>query len=153
MTLSYGIDHVSSNTTESITTVLADKTTMVLVSSDVDVKTGRATATYVLATGDPNHPAQVIFAVDPVVNSNKSRYGSVTFKTWSTQTDSVTGVVTYWPVQATMSFVIQNGAPVQLADFNKLIAAVFSYTFASASSGTRDTAWLQDLLFGSPQVK
>lgn len=151
MTISYGIDHVSGNSTESVTTIVAEKDTLVLVAPDKDPKSGRISATYSVGSGDVNHPATLDVAIDPVV-IGKSRYGTFTFKTWATQTDSVTGIVTYWPVQATVSFNIGAGAPVQLADFNKLIAAAFSYTYASVTAGVRDTAWLQKLLYGSPTV-
>jgi len=150
MTLSYAIDHVSSNSTESVTTIVADKSGRVSTQLDSDPKTGRNTSVYTLSSGDPNHPATITYSVDPPSQDAKTRYGSITFRTWCTQTDSVTGIVTWWPIQATISFVITNGAPVQLADFNKLIAAIFSYSYASVSSGVRDTVWLQNLLFGSP---
>nr|QDH87789.1 MAG: hypothetical protein H1Bulk28FD40_000002 [Leviviridae sp.] len=150
MSLSYEITHVSANSTESVTTLVADKSGRVFTNVDSDPKTGRITATYTLASGDVNHPATVEYAVDPIALGAKNRYGSVTFRTWNTVTDSVSGEIKWWPIQATVSFVIASGAPVQLADFNKLIACAFSYTYASVASGVRDTAWLQNLLFGSP---
>lgn len=152
MSLSYEITHVSSNSTESVTTLVAEKSTMVEKSEVVD-KSGRITKTYVIGSGDVNHPANVRYVIDPPAAGIESRYGSVTFTTWVTQTDSVTGEITWWPIQATMSFVVQDGSPVQLADFDKLVAAVFSYTYLSVASGVRDTTWLQTLLFGSPAVK
>jgi len=153
MSLSYAIEHASSNTTESLTISVAEKSTMTLQSTQVDPKTGRTTATYLISSGDVNHPAYVIYVADPVLNAAKTRYASVTFKTWATQTDSVTGAVLWYPVQSTVSFVIANGAPVQLADFSKFINCAMSYTYASVTSGAKDTAWLQSLLFGNPAVK
>jgi len=153
MSLSYAITHVSGNTTESVTTTVAEKSTMVAKSNVTDPKTGRITETYVIGSGNNNYPANVRYVIDPPAGGDSSRYGSITITTWVTQTDSVTGDITYWPIQATMSFVIQDGSPVQLSDFNQLIAAAFSYTYASVSGGVRDTAWLQNLLFGSPVVK
>jgi len=152
MTISYEITHVSSNSTESVTTSIADKTGKVFTNVQADPKTGRITSTYTLNSGDVTHPATLRYSVDPVDLSaiGKTRYASITFNTWATQTDSVTGLITWFPVQATVSFVLPQGAPVQLADLNKLIAVIFSYTYASVSSGVRDTAWLQDLLFGAP---
>jgi hypothetical protein len=153
MTLSYEITHVSSNSAESVSTLIAEKTTMSLKSNVTDPKSGRITATYILGSGDSNHPATVRYVVDPPASGITNRYGSVTVNTWATQTDSITGIVTWYPIQATMSFVIVDGSPVQLADFNKLIAAAYSYTYLSQASGVRDTTWLQTLLYGSPQVK
>jgi hypothetical protein len=153
MTITYGIDHVSANSTESVTVLIAEKSTMTFSSVKTDPKTGRITTTYLIGSGDANHPAYVVYIADPVSPGVKTRYGSVTIQTWATQTDSVTGIETWWPIQATTSFVITNGSPVQLADFNKLVAAVFSQTYASVASGVRDTAWVQNLLFGNPTVK
>jgi len=153
MSISYGIDHVSSNPTESVTVSVAEKSTMALLTTRTDAKTGRITTVYIIGSGDTNHPATVTYTVDPVSNSAKTRYGSCTVQTWATQTDSITGIKTLWPIQATVSFVITNGSPVQLTDFNQLIACVYSYTYASVSAGVRDTAYLQDLLFGNPTVK
>jgi len=153
MSLSYAITHASGNTTESVTLSVAEKTSMVLTGHDTDPKTGRVSATYVLSSGDPTHPATVRYSLDPVSVNGKSRYASVTFQTWATQTDSVSGLVTWFPIQVTMSFVIAGGAPVQLADLMQLAACGFSYTYASVAGGVRDTVWLQDILFGSPTVK
>lgn len=148
MSHSYEITHASSNTTESVTLSVADKTGMVLANIDADPKSGRITSTYILASGDVAHPATVQYSVDPVKGDGKTRYGSVTFRTWATDTDSISGAIVWYPVQATVSFVIPDGAPVQLADFMKLIAVVFSYTYKAVASGARDTAWAQNLLLG-----
>jgi len=152
MTQTLAIDLVSSASTESVTTVIAPKSSMTPGGSSTDPKTGRVTTIYNIASSDGIHVATVRYQVDPIAAGAKTRYGSVTFSTWVTSSDSVTGIITWFPIQATVSFVIQNGSPVVLADFNKLIAATFSFAYASVSSGTRDTAYLQRLLLGSATV-
>ena len=152
MSLSYEITHVSSLSTESVTLSVPEKSAMVLQSSDTDPKTGRNVATYSIDTGDVSHPANVVISVDPLSAGGKTRYGSIVFKTWATQTNSITGEVDYWPVQASVSFVLASDAPVQLTDFMKLLGAAFAFTYASVTTGARDTVWANKLLFGSPVV-
>lgn len=153
MTVTTVISEVTGNSTESVTVEVADKSSLVLVSSDIDPKTGRATAIYSLSGSDPGRPITLTVNSDPLGPDVKSRYCSITFRTWVKQSSDVTDVTTYWPIQASMSLVVAGDAPLVLSDLNSLMATVFSYSYLSVTAGTRDTTWLAKLLAGSPQIK
>lgn len=153
MTVTTAISNVSGLSTESVTVQVADKTDLVLISSDIDQKTGRATAIYTVSGADPGYPQTLTVNADPLGPGVKSRYCSITFRTWIKQSSDVTDITTQWPIQASMSFVVAGDAPLVLADLVKLFGTAFSYTYLSVSSGTRETTWAAKLLAGSPQVK
>jgi hypothetical protein len=152
MTITTKVVHVTDESTESVTLSVADKTNLILVSSDLDQKTGNATAVYTLSGADAGYPVNLTVNIEPVV-PGKSRRGSFTFRTWVKQTSDVSDVVTRWPIQASITFLIGGDAPLALADFNKLIGVLTSYTYLSVAAGVRDTTWLAKILAGSPQVK
>lgn len=153
MTVTTVISSVSSLSTESVTVEVADKTNLVLVSSDIDPKTGRATAIYALSGSDAGYPITLTVNSDPSGPNVKSRYCSITLRTWVKQSSDVTDITTRWPIQASMSFVVAGDAPLVIADFVKLAGAAFSYSYLSVAAGVRETTWLSKLLAGSPQVK
>lgn len=153
MTVTTEISSVSGLSTESVTVQVANKTDLVLVSSDLDPKTNRATAIYSLSGADPGYPITLTVNSDPPGPGAKSRYCSITLRTWIEQSSDVTDITTRWPIQASMSFVVPGDAPLVIADLVKLMGAAFSYTYLSVTSGTRETTWLAKLLAGSPQVK
>lgn len=153
MTVTTSISSVSSLSTESVTVQVADKTDLVLISSDIDPKTGRATAIYTLSGADAGYPITLTVNADPIGAGMKSRYCSITLRTWIVQSSDVTDITNRWPVQGSMSFVVAGDAPLVLADLVKLFGATFSYTYLSVSAGTRETTWAAKLLAGSPQIK
>jgi hypothetical protein len=153
MTVTTAISFVSDLSTESVTIQVANKTDLVLVSSDIDPKTNRATAIYSLSGADAGYPVTLTVNSDPVGPGVKSRYCSITLRTWVKQSSDVTDVTTRWPIQASMSFVVAGDAPLALADLVKLFGAAFSYTYLSVTAGTRETTWAAKLLAGSPQLK
>lgn len=153
MTVTTVISEVTGNSTESVTLEVADKTNLVLVSSDIDPKTGRATAIYSISGADPGRPVTLTVNSDPLGPTVKSRYCSITLRTWVKQSSDVTDVTTYWPIQAGMSFVVTGDAPLVLSDLVSLLGTAFSYTYLSVSAGVRETTWAAKLLAGSPQIK
>lgn len=153
MTITRSITSVTSLSTESVTVQAADKTNLILISSDIDQKTGRATAIYSLSGADAGYPVTLTVNSDPAGPNVKSRYCSITLRTWVKESSDVTDVVTRWPIQASMSFVVPGDAPLAVADLIALMGAAFSYTYLSVSSGTRETTWAAKLLAGSPQLK
>jgi len=153
MTVTTVISSVSGNSTESVTTLVADKTNLVLVSSDIDLKTNRATAIYTISGAEAGHPITLTVNSDPTGPGIKSRYCSISFRSWIKRSSDVTDISEYWPVQASISFVVAGDAPLSLAMLQDLIDVAFSYSYLSVSSGTRNTTWLAKLLAGAPQVK
>lgn len=153
MTITTTIPSVSDLATESVTVQVADKTNLVLISSDIDPKTGRASAIYSLSGADSGYPITLTVNVDPLGPGVKKRYCSFSFDGWIKQSSDVTDVTTRWPIKSSISFVVPGDAPLLLADLVKLLGATFSYTYLSVSSGTRETTWLAKILAGSPQVK
>jgi hypothetical protein len=153
MTVTTVISAVTGASTESVTTPVADKTNLVLVSSDIDPKTGRTTAIYTLSGADAGYPITLTVNSDPSGPGVKSRYCSMTFRTWVKQSSDVTDITTRWPIQVSVSFVVTGDAPLLLADLNTLVGVAFSYSYLSVAAGVRDTTWLAKLLSGSPQVK
>jgi hypothetical protein len=152
MSLSYALDHVSAST-ESVLVELAAKSELTLISTDTDVKTGAVVSTYTLASGDTQFPAYVTYRAE--IQSRKTgviRRISMTFDTWATQTDSVTGVIDRLPISASFAMNIPQGFTVELADIDDFIGVAFSFLFASQSSGARSTTYLSKLLYGAPQV-
>jgi hypothetical protein len=153
MTTTVTVPFVTSLSTEDVTLPAANKADLVLASTNVDAKSGRITAAYTIAGADSGYPSQLIVTDDPPGPDVKNRYGSFTFKTWVKRTTSLNDGVEYWPLQATISFVVAGDAPLALSDFGLLLAAAFSYTYASVTTKVRDTAWLSKVLAGSPVVK
>ncbi|DAD51634.1 coat protein [ssRNA phage Esthiorhiza.2_43] len=152
MSLSYAIDHVVTST-ESVNVEVAAKSELTLVSSDTDPKTGEVSSTYVLGSGDVVFPAYVTFRV-----ASQSRRGtqvrrlSMTFDSWATETDSVSGAVVRKPISGTISVVIPADMTVELADTMQLLGNMFSFMYPSVAAGVRSTTYLSKLLYGSPQV-
>jgi hypothetical protein len=152
MALSYAVDHANAST-ESVNVEVAAKSELTLVSTDVDPKTGAVTSTYLLASGDANFPSYVTYRAEQQTRGGKSvRRVSMTFSTWATETDSVTGVVRHEPLNGTYSFVVPMAYTVELADMDDFIGNCFSFLYASVSAGARSTTYLQKLLYGAPQV-
>jgi hypothetical protein len=152
MSISYDITHVET-TTESVDVEVAQKTDMVLQSTFTDPKTGEITSTYVLANGDNSYQANVIYRNGLQTRQNAPiRRFSVTFTTWATSTDSVSGVVVHKPITGSMNFTIPADLTVETADMDAFIGNLVSYLYESVSAGARDTSWLEKLLFGIPQV-
>jgi hypothetical protein len=153
MTITTEITAVTGASTESVTVEVANKTSLVLISSDIDPKTGRATAIYSLSGNDPGFPITLTVNSDPQGPGVKNRYCSITFRTWVTQYSDVTDVTNSWPVQASMSFVIAGDAPLSVAMLEELLGVAYSYSYLSVAAGVRDTTWVSKLLSGSPQLK
>lgn len=153
MTLTYSLDHVPS-TTESVAVEVAAKSEMTLQSNSTDPKTGEQTCVYVLASGDMNFPATVTYRIGLQNRSDgKKRRVSMTFSTWATVADSVTGIDTKKEISSTFSMLLPADVTIELADVDDLIGTTFSWLYLSQSAGARDTTWLQKLLYGVPQVK
>lgn len=150
MTITTTIAAVSGASTESVTVQVADKTSPTLISADIDPKTQRATAIYALTSDYPGYPITLTVNSDPP--GAKSRYCSVTLRTWIVQSSDVTDESEYWPIQASTSFVVPGDAPLLVADLVKLMGVAFSYTYLSVAAGVRETTWLATILKGSPQV-
>lgn len=152
MSITYSIDHVST-TVEDVSVEVAAKTEMTLQSTDVDPKTGDVTSIYVLASGDNSFPANITYR-----SSIQSRAGgsirrvSMTFSTWATQSDSVSGTDTKKPFSGTVSFNMPADMTIEVADMDDFIGNLFSFLYLSVSTKVRNTTWLQKLLYGVPQV-
>lgn len=153
MTLTYSIDHALT-TTESVSVEVADKANLVLQSTTTDPKTGDVASVYVISNGDNSYPATVTYRVGLQKRSTGTiRRISVTFDTWATCSDSVSGTDTKKPISATVSFNVPADMTVETADMDDLLGNLVSYLYLSVAGGVRDTTWLAKLLFGIPQVK
>lgn len=152
MTHTFSLDHVAT-ATESVLVETAAKSEMTLVSTDVDPKTGDVVTTYVLSSGDSQFPATVSYRI-----SSQSRGGapirriSMTFNTWAADDNSVDGIVSRKPISGSIALNVPADITVELADMDDFIGNLFSFLYASQSSGSRNTGYLQKLLFGTPQV-
>jgi len=153
MTITYSLDHIASSV-EDVSVEVAAKSEMTLQSTTIDQKTGEVTSVYVLASGDNSYPATVTYrsvvqdrAAGPV------RRISMTLSTWAVADNSVDGIVTRKPIQGTVSFNVPADITVETADLNQAIGNLFSFCYLSVTSKSRDTSWLQKLLYGIPQVK
>jgi hypothetical protein len=153
MTITVSLPGVTGASTESVTTPVADKTNLILVSSDQSDKTGRVVAVYTLSGADPGYPITLVVQADPILRGQKERLVSFTFNGWIKRASSVTDITEYWPLKASFNVVFPAEAPLVTADLDALMGVVYSYTYLSVSSGTRNTTWLAKLLAGSPQVK
>jgi len=153
MTISYSIDHLSTSV-EDVSIEIAAKSEMTLQSTTTDPKTGEIASTYVLASGDNAYPSSVVFRSSIQNRTNGAiRRMSMTFSTWATKSDDVTNVVVKRPVVATFSVNVPSDITVEVADLDDLIGNAFSFLYLSVTSKVRNTTWLQDLLYGIPQVK
>lgn len=152
MSLSYTIDHVVT-TTEAVNIEVAAKSELTLISTDVDAKSGDVVSTYILASGDAQFPAYVSYRI-----SAQSRGGSpvrriqVSFNTWASETDSVTGIIVRKPVSGSIALTVPADLTLELADVMQLAGNLFSFLYPSVSSSVRSTAYLSKLLYGAPQV-
>jgi hypothetical protein len=153
MSLSYSIDHLSTSI-EDVSIEVAAKSEMTLQGTGPDPKTGDQVSTYVLASGDNSFPATVVYRAGVQTRAGSPiRRISMTFGTWATKADSVTGVDVKLPLVATVSFNIPADMTVEVADMDDLIGNLFSFLYLSVTTKVRDTTWLQKLLYGVPQVK
>lgn len=153
MTLTYAIPHAIGGTTESVLVEVAEKSSLVLVSSDYDKSTNENVATYRIATGDTVYRATVVYTAGDQLRAGKPvRFVTMTFTTWATESDDVAGTVRYEPISAKISLTIPTSFTVELADLDDFIGTMFSFLYASQSSGARSTTYLSKLLYGIPQV-
>jgi len=153
MTMSYSIDHALTSV-EDVSVEVADKANMVLQSTDTDQKTGEIVSTYVISNGESNFPATVVYrVVDQNRSSGAIRRVSMTFNTWATKSDSVSGIDTKKAISGTISLNVPTDITVELSDVDDLIGNLFSFLYLSVTTKVRDTTWLGKLLFGIPQVK
>lgn len=153
MAITYSIDHALT-TTESVNVEVADKANMVLQSTTTDPKTGESVSTYVLSNGDNSFPATIIYRTGVQTRASGSiRRSLMTFNTWATRSDSVSGLDTKKPFSGTISMNMPADITIETADADDFIGNLFSYLYLSVTGGARDTTWLAKLLFGIPQVK
>jgi len=152
MTVSNTIDHAPS-TTESVLVAAAPKSEMTLQSVVSDPKTGEIAATYVLASGDFRYPATVVFrsAIQTRATGSKRRI-SMTYSTWATSTDSISLSETKREISTSVSMLIPADTTLELDDLDVLLSTAYSFMYAQVTSGVRNTAWLQKLVFGLPEV-
>lgn len=152
MTHTYSLDHVAT-ATESVLVETAAKSEMTLVSTDVDPKTGDIVSTYVLSSGDSQFPANVTYRVATQSRGGQAiRRMSMIFSTWAVDDNSVDGVATRKPISGTIALNVPADITIELADMDDFIGNLFSFLYASQSSGARNTGYLQKLLYGVPQV-
>lgn len=153
MTITYSLDHVATSV-EDVSVEVAAKSEMTLQSTSTDPKTGEVVSVYVLASGDNSFPATLTYR-NSLQNRNTGaiRRISMTFSTWATAADSVSGVDTKKPFSGTVSFNIPADMTVEIADMDDFIGNLFSFLYLSVTTKVRDTTWLQKLLYGVPQVK
>jgi hypothetical protein len=76
----------------------------------------------------------------------------MTYSTWATETDSVTGIINRKAISGQFNFIVPMGFTVELADMDDFIGNCFSFLYSSVSAGARTTTYLGRLLFGAPQV-
>lgn len=153
MAITYSLDHVLT-AVEDVSVEVADKANMVLQSTSTDPKTGDVVSKYVISNGDNSFPAYVTYrnAVQKRT-AGVIRRVSMTFDTWATMSDSVTGLDTKKPFSGTVSFNMPADMTVETADLDDFIGNLFSFLYLSVTTKVRDTTWLGKLLFGIPQVK
>lgn len=152
MTFTDELMFVSGQSTESVTVPVAEKgSALKLISSDLDQKTGVAIANYTITTSEPGYVSTLRVKIEPV--SGKMRRIAVTFSTWLQRTSDLSDDIIWWPVEATMSFMVPILSPLTVADFDKLAGVAYSYTALSVAAGVRDTSWIASLLAGAPAIK
>lgn len=153
MTLTYSLDHTPTSV-ESVNIEVPEKANMVLQSTSTDPKTGECVSIYVISTGDNSYPATVTYRTSVQKRSTGLiRRCSVTFDTWATRSDSVSGLDTKKPFSGTISMNMPSDITIETADADDFIGNLFGYLYLSVTAGARDTTWLAKLLFGIPQVK
>lgn len=153
MSLTYSIDHLSTSV-EDVSVEVADKSSMILQSTITDPKTGEVSAVYVLPSGDNAYPATITYRSVIITRGGKLvRRISVTFSTWATKSDSVTGLDTKEEVISTFTCLVPATMTIEVADFDDLLGNLFSFLYLSVTAKARDTSWAAKLLYGLPQVK
>jgi hypothetical protein len=152
MSLSYSLAHVPGST-EDVTMIVAEKASLPLQVTTSDEK-GGSTSTYILNSGDPTYPATITYRT--ALNNKRAdgvfRRIAITLKSWACQTDSVTGLDEFLPIEATISVNVPQGFQVETADLDLLLSALYSYTYASVTTKVRSTTLLGKLLYGVSQV-
>lgn len=150
MTLTYSIDHVSTSV-EDVSVEVAAKSEMTLQATDS--VNGVQISSYVLASGDNAFPSTVTYRSEVQTRGGvQIRRVSMTFSTWATCSDSVSGVDTKKPLNVTVSFNVPADMTIEVADLDDALGNAFSFMYASVTTKVRSTAWLQKLLYGVSQV-
>lgn len=109
------------------------------------------TQTYSLNTSDLVAPLQVhVFSVTEKSGGILTRRFNITIESAILTTDSVDGRLYErdMPIKATLSMTVPLGAGVEVADLDKLLANLYSLTYPSVSSGTRNTGFMSKMLRG-----
>jgi len=153
MSLSYTIDHAVASV-EDVSVEVAAKSEMTKLGTSTDPKTGEQETKYALNSGDNSYQAFVIYrnlvqkrAVGAV------RKFSITFMTWATALDSVSGLETKRPISVSTTYTVPGDMTIEIADLDDLLGNAFSFQFLSVTAKVRDTTWLATLLRGGTEVK
>lgn len=152
MTITYALDHVAS-TTESVNVEVAPKSELALVRTYTDKTSDEVVSEYRIASGDELYPSTVAFRYGlQTRKGSEARRISMTFYTWATKTDSVTGEVSHEPISSTIQLLLPGRMTIEVGDLDDLLGNTLSFMYPSVSSGARSTVYLQALLFGRTQV-
>jgi len=153
MSLTYSIDHASTSV-EDVSVEIPEKSTMLLSGVTIDSKTGEIVSSYTIPSGDNSYPATVVYrCVLQKRSTGNVRRISMTFSTWATMADSVSGLDTKKAISGTISFLVPADMTIEVADMDDFIGNLFGFLYLSVTAKARDTTWLAKLLFGISQVK
>lgn len=151
MTLTYSIDHLSTSV-EDVSVEVAAKSEMTLNGTGPD-QSGTMASVYTLASGDNAYPSTVTYRSSVVTRRGSTvRQISLTFSTWATKADSVSGLDTKENLIASINLSVPATMTVETADVDDLVGNLFSFLYPSVTTKVRSTAWLQKLLYGVTQV-
>jgi hypothetical protein len=155
MSHSYAIEHAPGGTTESVLIEVSEKADFSLTFGPAPdpLNKNAIISIYTLANGDQTYPATVTYRVEAIKRDGKLvRRLSMTYDTWATDTDSVTGDVAREPISMTWSANVPTTFSVEVADFDDMLGNFFNFLYASQSSGARATTYISKLLFGASKV-
>lgn len=153
MSLTYTIDNVG-GTAADVSVHRLDDSTFQHKGTTIDPKTGNTVSTYVIPSGDPNHPTTITVRTqsDPRnVNGNGVRRSSITLSSWARIVDSDSSE----PVLQPISMVLAMNVPMigmEVDDLSNMVANLFGLSYMTLTSKVRDTANLNKLQFGITEL-
>lgn len=108
-------------------------------------------ASYTYNTSDPAHPVTVTVEASTSAKARTINW-SLTLRAYATATESITGAITYRPVEAAIAVILPADMTVEVADFRKMIDALYGSSFKVLTVKVPDTVVISDMLFAAAEV-
>lgn len=149
MSISFAIPSIGGSGAD-VTVYQLDQSDLALLS--LGARNGRKYADYIVSGSDPAHPVTVSVEVIDPTKTNKMRVWTLRLSAWATATESITGLVTYRPVNVSMEISTPADLAVEVADLIQMVENLYGLSFKTLDTKVPSTEIVSAMLYGTTQV-